>query len=83
MRHILILILLCLPWPVQAAEFKPMFPQERKVQTIAPQPIAPARSGFPLKTEGPNLNAKGNEVAIESLDLAHEGISLEDADDGE
>jgi hypothetical protein len=29
------------------------------------------------KIEGPSLKASGNDIAIESLDLVHEGISLE------
>jgi len=29
------------------------------------------------KIEGPSLKASGNEVAIESLDLVHEGITME------
>jgi phage tail-like protein len=29
---------------------------------------------FPVKVEGPQLKASGNEVAIESIELAHEGI---------
>ncbi len=32
---------------------------------------------FPVKVEGPGLKATGNEVAIESIELAHEGISIE------
>jgi phage tail-like protein len=31
---------------------------------------------FPVKVEGPQLKASGNEVAIESIELAHEGIEL-------
>jgi len=31
---------------------------------------------FPVKTEGPGLKASGNEIAIESIELAHEGLSL-------
>jgi phage tail-like protein len=31
---------------------------------------------FPVKVEGPQLKATGNEVAIESIELAHEGIEL-------
>ncbi len=31
-------------------------------------------SAWPTKWEGPSLNATGNEVAIETLVLAHEGI---------
>jgi phage tail-like protein len=30
------------------------------------------------KIEGPSFNASGNEVAIESMELIHEGLSLED-----
>lgn len=32
---------------------------------------------FPVKLEGPALKATGNEVAIESLEIAHEGLELE------
>ena len=32
---------------------------------------------FPVKVEGPQLKASGNEVAIESIELAHEGIELQ------
>lgn len=32
-------------------------------------------SAWPTKWEGPTLNAIGNEVAVESLVLAHEGIT--------
>ena len=35
------------------------------------------RDAFPVKLEGPTLNATGNEVAIETLELAHEGLELE------
>lgn len=31
---------------------------------------------WPIKCEGPGLKASGNEIAIESLELAHEGITL-------
>jgi phage tail-like protein len=33
---------------------------------------------FPVKVEGPQLKAMGNEVAIESIELAHEGLELMD-----
>jgi len=36
-----------------------------------------AQNAFPVKVEGPSLKASGNEVAIESIELAHEGLSLE------
>ncbi len=31
---------------------------------------------WPVRWEGPSLNATGNEIAIETLELAHEGIEL-------
>ena len=33
--------------------------------------------GWPSKWEGPALNAKTSEVAIETLEIAHEGLELE------
>ena len=33
-------------------------------------------NAFPVKIEGPQLKAAGNEVAIESIELAHEGLTL-------
>ncbi|MCB1124919.1 MAG: phage tail protein, partial [Verrucomicrobiae bacterium] len=36
-----------------------------------------ARNAFPVKIEGPGLKSTGNEVAIESLEIAHEGLSIE------
>jgi phage tail-like protein len=35
------------------------------------------RDAWPVKIEGPTLNATGNEVAIETLELAHEGLEIE------
>lgn len=32
---------------------------------------------FPVKVEGPQLKATGNEVAIESIEIAHEGLELQ------
>ena len=31
-------------------------------------------NAWPIKMEGPTFSAKGNEVAIETLELAHEGL---------
>jgi phage tail-like protein len=36
-------------------------------------------AAWPVKYEGPTLNAKGNDIAIETLELAHEGLDLETA----
>jgi phage tail-like protein len=35
------------------------------------------RNAWPCKWVGPALNATGNEVAIESIEIAHEGFELE------
>jgi phage tail-like protein len=35
------------------------------------------KEAFPTKVEGPTLNATGNEAAIESIELAHEGLTIE------
>src|SRR5690349_10337564 len=34
-------------------------------------------NAFPVKLDGPGLKAAGNEVAIESIELAHEGLELQ------
>jgi phage tail-like protein len=36
------------------------------------------REGWPCKWEGPAFNAKSNEVAIETLEIAHEGLELDE-----
>ncbi|MFA6923680.1 MAG: phage tail protein [Bacteroidales bacterium] len=36
-------------------------------------------NAFPVKVEGPGLKATGNEVAIESMELAHEGVTVENS----
>ncbi len=35
------------------------------------------RNAWPAKWEGPDLDAAANEVAIETIELAHEGLELE------
>lgn len=35
------------------------------------------KDAWPVKFDGPGLKATGNEVSIESLELAHEGITFE------
>jgi phage tail-like protein len=35
------------------------------------------KEAFPSKVEGPSLNSTGNEVAVETIELAHEGLSIE------
>lgn len=33
-------------------------------------------NAWPVKLEGPGLNATGNEIAIETVELAHEGVKV-------
>lgn len=35
------------------------------------------KDAFPKKVEGPTLNSTGNEVAVESIELCHEGLTIE------
>jgi phage tail-like protein len=35
------------------------------------------RRGWPCKWEGPSLTARGNDVAIETLEICHEGLEIE------
>ena len=35
------------------------------------------RRGWPCKLTGPALKAKGNEIAIETLEICHEGLEIE------
>jgi phage tail-like protein len=37
------------------------------------------RNGWPAKWEGPDLDASSSEVAIETIEIAHEGLELESA----
>jgi phage tail-like protein len=34
------------------------------------------QQAWPVKVEGPSLNAKGNEIAVETLEFAHEGMKV-------
>jgi phage tail-like protein len=43
----------------------------------APVMVWKIHNAFPVKIEGPGLKATGNEVAIESIELAHEGLEVQ------
>ncbi len=67
-------------WLNAAALNKP----ERRTVTISllneehsPVMTWTVNNAWPVKVEGPGLKATGNEVAIESIELAHEGITAE------
>lgn len=36
------------------------------------------KNALPIKVEAPQLEASGNDVAIDSIELAHEGLELQD-----
>ena len=36
-------------------------------------------NAFPAKITGTDLKAEGNEVAVETIEIAHEGITIENA----
>jgi phage tail-like protein len=46
-------------------------------ESHAPVMVWKLQNAFPVKVEGPGLKASGNEVAIESIELAHEGLELQ------
>lgn len=45
----------------------------------APTRVWKIQNAFPVKIQGTDLKAEGNEVAIESVEIAHEGIVPENA----
>lgn len=45
-------------------------------ETHAPVMSWKAKNAFPVKLQASDLKADGNEVAIETLEVAHEGLSL-------
>jgi phage tail-like protein len=57
---------------------------ERRTMTISllnekqdPVMVWTVHNAFPVKVEGPQLKAAGNEVAIESIEVAHEGLKVD------
>ena len=50
------------------------------MHTAAGTPVARwnFQNAWPVKWEAPTLNSSGNEVAVETLILAHEGLSLDE-----
>jgi phage tail-like protein len=43
----------------------------------APVMVWKVQNAFPVKVEGPQLKASANEVAIESIEIAHEGLEVQ------
>ncbi|TCP40178.1 phage tail protein [Rhodovulum marinum] len=59
---------------------------KRKALTISlldeggnPTMVWKVRNAFPVKITGTDLKAEGNEVAVESIEIAHEGFTIENA----
>ncbi len=46
-------------------------------ETHQPVMVWKVHNAFPVKVEGPQLKATGNEVAIESIEIAHEGLEVQ------
>jgi phage tail-like protein len=45
-------------------------------ENLEPVMVWNVSNAFPVKVEGPQLKAAANEVAIESIEIAHEGLVL-------
>lgn len=45
----------------------------------APVTIWTVKNAWPVKVEGPGLKSTGNEIAVESIEIAHEGLTVEHA----
>ncbi|WP_341366039.1 phage tail protein [Yoonia sp. BS5-3] len=45
----------------------------------APTMVWKVQNAFPVKVIGTDLKAEGNEVAVESIEIAHEGFVIENA----
>lgn len=46
-------------------------------ETQAPTMVWKVQNAFPVKVTGTDLKAEGNEVAVESIEIAHEGFVIE------
>ncbi len=66
----------------QAIEYRDgSFPEYSSIKMLLDEEHQPVMvwkvmNAFPVKVEGPQLKAAGNEVAIESVEIAHEGLEL-------
>lgn len=45
----------------------------------APTMVWKVQNAFPVKVSGTDLKAEGNEVAVETIEIAHEGFVIENA----
>ncbi|NIJ54705.1 phage tail protein [Dyadobacter arcticus] len=45
-------------------------------ETDNPTMVWNVKQAFPVKVEGPGLKATGNEIAVESIEIAHEGLTI-------
>jgi phage tail-like protein len=66
-------------WHQDAVQGRPNFRRNGSIVLLDRQRQEVARWNFvrawPTKYDGPDLNAEGNDAAIETLELAHEGIT--------
>jgi phage tail-like protein len=68
-------------WCRQAIESFEFKPTTVLVQLLneehEPVTVWKVKDGWPCKVEGPTLNSTGNEVAVETIELCHEGLTIE------
>lgn len=48
-------------------------------ETRTPTMVWKVKNAFPVKVTGTDLKAEGNQVAVESIEIAHEGFVIENA----
>ena len=48
-------------------------------ESQAPTMVWKVQNAFPVKVTGTDLKAEGNEVAVETIEIAHEGFVIENA----
>lgn len=48
-------------------------------ESAAPTMVWKVTNAFPVKISGTDLKSEGNEVAVETIEIAHEGITIENA----
>ena len=68
---------------LSGCELRRNVPMKRKQSLLSPGKwkevnVVKQNGAFPVKVEGPQLKASGNEVAIEAIEIAPEGLELDD-----
>ncbi len=48
-------------------------------ESASPTMVWKVQNAFPVKISGTDLKAEGNEVAVETIEIAHEGLTIENS----